>query len=259
MKNILWLSFLFALFFIACDDDSSTSSSAKVVDKVDEPVESVEPTEVTVGFMTDSRDGQTYKTVTIGRQTWMAQNLNYKADSSWCGGGVKIARIEGDCSKYGRLYSWAAAMDSAGTWSTSGRGCGYGLTCTSIGTVRGVCPEGWHLPDSSEWRALIDLGGGKRVAGKILKSMSGWERFNDNGEYTDRGNGTDAFSFSALPAGLRKSDGFFHDQGDRANFCSSTENGGINAYIMFLTFDKNEAFLDNYYKNYAYSVRCIKD
>ena len=123
--------------------------------------------------MTDSRDGQTYKTVKIGNQVWMAENLNYAytgvlynnsgytSDStSWC-----FSNDPANCIKYGRLYTWAAAMDSVGTWSTNGKDCGYGVQCTPIYPVRGICPEGWHLPDKAEWNTLFTAVGGASTAG----------------------------------------------------------------------------------------------
>lgn len=85
-------------------------------------------------------------------------------------------------------------MDSVGEWSTNGEGCGYRTECSPTYPVRGVCPKGWHLPDTTEWQSLFSAVGGKTAAGKMLKSTSGW---NSNGE------GLDAFGFSALPAGYR--------------------------------------------------------
>lgn len=105
-----------------------------------------------LGKMTDSRDGQTYRTVTIGTQTWMAENLNYKADSSFC-----HHNDESNCSNYGRFYRWATAMDSAGTWSSNGKGCGYGKACSPTYPVRGVCPSGWHLPSLTELITLFNV------------------------------------------------------------------------------------------------------
>ena len=143
--------------------------------------------------MTDERDGQTYKTVTIGTQTWMAENLNYETAKSYCYGDNVT-----NCAKYGRLYTWAAAMDSAGTWTTNGLSCGYSKTCLPTYPVRGVCPEGWHLPTQMEWNTLFTAVGGQSTAGLKLKSSPGWN---------SRGNGTDAFGFSALPAGDRSYNG----------------------------------------------------
>ncbi len=138
------------------------------------------------GSLTDSRDGQTYRTVKIGGQVWMAENLNYAytdvpyrfsneildrtyiSDStSWCYGDDPA-----NCAKYGRLYTWAAAMDSVGEWSTNGKGCGYGKEC-SASPVRGVCPKGWHLPSQSEWEALFTAVGDSSTAGSKLKSATG--------------------------------------------------------------------------------------
>jgi len=225
--------------------EKAESSSSKVT----------EPAEVTTGTMTDSRDGQTYKTVTIGTQTWMAQNLNYAytdvpykrldytsdkrldytSDStSWC-----YNDDANNCSKYGRLYTWAAAMDSVGTWSTNGKGCGYNKTCSPTYPVRGVCPEGWHLPTKVEFETLFTAVGGLSTAGKVLRSTSGW--YNSNS-----GNGSDAFAFSALPAGYRNSRGYYNDEGNLA-------------YFWYLVYDNVVASLNYYYNGYGFSVRCLKD
>ena len=208
----------------------------------------------TYNTLTDSRDGQVYKTVKIGSQIWMAENLNYKAENSWCGGGS--GTTEGDCSKYGRLYTWATAMDSAGTWSTNGKGCGDGKTCSvasagSATLVRGVCPDGWHLPSQTEWHALFIAVGGSTTDGIKLMSSSGW----NNG-----GNGTDDYRFSALPAGLRIGDGSFVGYGSGAYFWSSTEYDGSVAYtFMDLNYHYDDENLYNKFKYFGLSVRCLKD
>ena len=205
------------------------------------------------------RDGQTYKTVTIGDQTWMAENLNYAytgvpldhgyytSDStSWC-----YENDPANCTKYGRLYTWAAAMDSVGTWSTNGKGCGYGSTCSPTGTIRGICPEGWHLPSKTEWNTLFTAVGGRLTAGQVLKSQTGWD---------DSGNGTDAFGFSALPAGYGDYYGDYYYEGYYAYFWSSSEDGSDYAYIMYLYYDCDYANLNYDDKDYGVSsVRCVKD
>ena len=209
--------------------------------------------------MTDERDGNVYRTVKIGDQVWMAENLNY-ADSSKTPSLLKRSRcyknVAKNCDVAGRLYTWAAAVDSVKT------GCGYRSTCdlasanstgSSTGSatlVQGICPTGWHLPSQTEWMALFTAVGGQSTAGKVLKSQSGW---NNNG------NGTDAFGFSALPAGHRLSDGYFYDVGDRTYFWSSSEVNSSDAYIMLLYHNLKDAYLYNYDKNHVFSVRCVKD
>jgi len=89
---------------------------------------------------TDNRDGKTYKTAVIGGKRWMAENINYKTDDSWC-----YDNNDFNCGKYGRLYNWSAAAT--------------------------VCPAGWHLPSRSEWKHLVDAVGDKGQ-GKKLKSKS---------------------------------------------------------------------------------------
>ncbi|ACX76520.1 putative lipoprotein [Fibrobacter succinogenes subsp. succinogenes S85] len=128
--------------------------------------------------MKDTRDGQIYKITTIGKQTWMAQNLNYRGyifptamrDSlSYC--------YNDSCLKYGRYYTWAAAMDSAAIFSTGGKNCGYfsyDTICKPKYPVQGICPYGWHLPTIEEWRLLVTTVGGEDVAGQILGATTGW-------------------------------------------------------------------------------------
>jgi uncharacterized protein (TIGR02145 family) len=212
----------------------------------------VPPFDATDHFCDGRDDGSVtvYRMVKIGEgekeQTWMAENLNYETENSYC-----YNDDPANCIKKGRLYTWAAAMDSVGSWSTNGKGCGYGKTCSPTYPVRGVCPDGWHLPDTTEWNTLFNAVGGKSVAGTKLKSTSGWY---------NSGNGTDAFSFSALPAGGRSPGGLLYYNGSAAvNFWSSTEENGTLAYYMYLYYNKVNADLDHTYKYSAFSVRCIKD
>ncbi len=189
--------------------EKAESSSSKVT----------EPAEVTTGTMIDSRDGQTYKTVTIGTQTWMAQNLNYETANSYC-----YKDSASYCSKYGRLYTWEAATTA--------------------------CPDGWHLPTKAEFETLFTAVGGQSTAGKVIKSTSGWKV---------SGNGTDAFAFSALPAGDRLSNGNYYDEGYVALFWSSSEIYSIYAYNMYLNYDNDDADLNDSNKNDGVSVRCVRD
>lgn len=176
----------------------------------------------------------------------MAENLNFKTDSSFC-----YNNEETNCTKYGRLYTWAAAMDSVGSWSSNGKGCGYSKTCSPTYPVRGVCPEGWHLPSENECNTLFTAVGGSSTAGTKLKSTSGW---------TSNGNGTDDFSFSALPAGDRYIGGRYDDEGYHADFWSSTEDGSGSAYNMRFAYNNDDVTLSDVAdKNRGLSVRCLKD
>ncbi len=93
--------------------------------------------------LNDTRDGNVYRTVKIGNQVWMAQNLNYEVNDSWCYG-----NDEANGKKYGRLYTWDAA--------------------------KVACPVGWHLPSRQEWNDLMVAAGGERGGGKEEERLSGW-------------------------------------------------------------------------------------
>ena len=210
------------------------------------------------GEFTDARDGQTYKTVKIGPQIWMAENLNYDYNQntakSYC-----YNNSVANCTTYGRLYIWSAAMDSAGVFSENGKDCGYGKICSESKPVRGVCPEGWHLPDTAEWNALEKFiadslyNGETGNVGYALKSTSGWTAYNG------KTGGSDYFGFRALPAGYRNNSGTFDYVQSGAYFWSSTKYSTSHAYSRNLYYNGTD--LDAYYsyKSYARSVRCVKD
>lgn len=216
--------------------------------------------DIDYGTMTDERDGKVYRTVKIGDQVWMAENLNY-ADSaetpslkrkSWCYNGEPK-----NCDVAGRLYTWAAAIDSVSLADDADnpQDCGYGKECGVASTrsatlVQGVCPTGWHLPSRAEWNSLFTAVGDESTAGKVLKSQTGWY---------NRGNGTDAFGFSALPAGGRNGDGEGYNEGDYAYFWSSTELNSSYAYRMYLDYGSVSATLSFKNKDDGFSVRCLKD
>ncbi|SHK86827.1 major paralogous domain-containing protein [Fibrobacter sp. UWH5] len=180
------------------------------------------------------------KTVTIGKQVWMAENLNVEtAEGSWC-----YDNKPENCEKYGRLYTWAAAMRLAA-------GCNE-YSCEQAYPHQGLCPSGFHIPTEEEWKTLIATVGGGDVAGKKLKSRSGWR---------ERGNGSDADGFSALPAGYRYYDGYFSNAGYYAYFWSASQdvNGSYSAYGMYLYYILELASMFNYNKRSGYSVRCLQN
>jgi len=117
-------------------------------------------------MFTDPRDGKTYRTVKIGSQVWMAENLNFDCPGSEC-----YDNDPKNAEKYGRLYGWE--------------------------TAKKACPPGWHLPDNDEWEILKNFTSDYEAAGKMLKAKNGWNSYKDAD-----GNGTDRFGFAALPGGL---------------------------------------------------------
>ena len=186
-----------------------------------------------------------YKKVTIGTQTWMAENLNYQTENSWCGGGS--GTTEGNCETYGRLYTWATAMGK--DEST----CGKGYECDlDTGDVQGVCPDGWHLPSKAEWEALFTAVGGEFTAGRKLKGTTLWKA-------EDGVTNEDAYGFSALPAGKKFYYGDFSDAGDIAYFWSATQYDEDDAYYMIMHYDADNAYFLDFYKYIAYSVRCLEN
>ena len=216
------------------------------------------------GTMIDTRDNKQYKTVKIGDQVWMAENLNFdpgqggsgdaKYDWSWCHNN----KAE-HCDVAGRFYTWAAAIDSVklATDADKTMDCGYGKECglDSAGSatlIQGICPDGWHLPNNGEWNSLFTAVGGSGKAGTLLKSQTGWY---------GNGNGTDAFGFTALSVGRSYSYASFDFDGLYAYFWSATENDSSYAYGMYLYYrgDDVGAGLFDSYKNYGFSVRCVKD
>ena len=194
----------------------------------------------------DFRDGNFYNIVKIGTQTWMAENLSFQTENSYC-----YDYRTDYCNKYGRLYTWAAAMDSVGSWGTGGENCGYALKCSPDYPVRGICPSGWHLPTKAEFDTLISSAGGQTKAFLRLKSTTGWNGPN--------GDGTDIYAFKALPSGYRGQMGEYNRLLNGAYFWSSTEESAYDAIYIFLGNYAGDLKIKNQKKDYAFSVRCVKD
>ncbi len=245
---------------------SSSNHSSSSSEKKDEgwswdvPKEARLNPEIAYDSITDSRDGQIYKTVKIGDQVWMAENLNYYDttlnDRSWCYGAPNSFTTE-NCAVTGRLYTWAAAIDSVklATDKENPQDCGYGKLCALPDTVYGICPPGWHLPTNTEWNTLFTVVGGKLTAGKVLKSQTGWLDYQGTGDYY----GTDALGFSALPAGYRFSNGYSYNVGGLAFFWSASDSLSDKVYYIYLYFLSWSVYLDSNDKDYALSVRCLKN
>lgn len=208
--------------------------------------------DIDYGTLVDDRDGQVYKTVKIGDQVWMAENLNY-ADSvatpslkgkSWC-----YDNVAAHCEVTGRYYTWAAVIDSVQIYKDYNEKCGDGRTCDRFTSsalaetlIQGICPEGWHLPSADEWRLLYKNASENPFAMQA-KGFVKWP------------NATDEYGFSALPVGDYNGGNSY--VGSDARFWSATEFSSSNAHDWIL--DASGAGLGYNFKSDGYSVRCLQD
>lgn len=193
------------------------------------------------GELYDNRDGKTYKTVKIGTQTWMAENLAYKSENGcWA-----YNNDESNVKNLGYYYNWE--------------------------TAKNVCPEGWHLPSADELKQLfnyiskengyddstVTVDGSYRTwnnVGDDLKSKMGWK---------DNGNGTDKYGFSGLPCGQQRTDVWMYNSSNLiygGYWWSSTSKDSEHALTFYLYYDENYVVLhDRGPKTQGRSVRCIKN
>ncbi|MCD4684099.1 MAG: fibrobacter succinogenes major paralogous domain-containing protein [Bacteroidales bacterium] len=183
-----------------------------------------ETPEETTGTFTDARDGTTYKWVKICDQTWMAENLAYEPSSGnyWAYNDNEIF-----VDAYGYLYDWE--------------------------TAKSIAPEGWHLPSKAEWQELINCLGGENIAGGKMKESGNTHWIAPNT------GATNSSGFTALPGGLRDSNGNYGGMNGLTVFWFSTAYNNNTAYIVELDFDAELANVYNGAKDYGFSVRCIKD
>jgi len=198
---------------------------------------------IKTGSFTDSRDGNIYKTITIGNQVWMAENLRYlpsivgSATGSetipnyyvygYNGTNVNEAKSTANYKTYGALYNWEAAKIA--------------------------CPAGWHLPSNAEWTTLISYLGGEEIAGGKLKETGTtlWENPNTGA--------TNEIGFSALPSGGRTSNGTFVLVGFAGYWWSATEGDTGYAWNRYMYCNNCKVGCSYGALEVGYSVRCIRD
>ena len=229
--------------------------------KTTEPTnnQSTTPTEVTPTIgkpgpnITDV-DGNTYKTVIIGTQQWMAENLrvskyndgtpipNVTDASQWSnltnlksGAWVYFNNDATNNAKYGKLYNWYAISPS-------------------INGNKNVCPVGWHIPTDAEWKVLTDFLGGVNFAGGKMKEVG---TTNWNSPNTDA---TNISLFTGLPGGLRVGNGNYDGIGRFGQWWSSTGDNNTN-YASYIGLKGNNGNIENSsnFMSFGISVRCIKD
>jgi uncharacterized protein (TIGR02145 family) len=182
--------------------------------------------------------GQTYHTVQIGSQCWLKENLNagimINGSSEQTNNGTIEKYCYGNdqvnCKKYGGLYQWDEAMQYV---TTQG--------------IKGICPNGWHIPTDEEFQTLTAAVNGD---GNRLKAV---------GQGTGGGAGINTSGFSALLAGYRSHYGYFYPLGSTTYFWSSKKGDAAYAYGMTPGYDDSNIYFGQDFKVYGFSVRCIKD
>jgi uncharacterized protein (TIGR02145 family) len=228
----------------ACSRDDSGDGGSSSSGEVDSSSSSVE---IEYGYF--EYEGQTYKTVTIGTQTWMAENLNYEVENSMCYGDriLSSAEVQANCDNYGRLYYWVTALDL----SCKSSSCAEQMSAKH----KGICPSGWHIPTQAEWSTLSSYvesdNDCSNCAAKYLKAASGW---------SSGGNGLDTYGFSALPGGGGSMGYSVGSLGYYGYWWSATEYSDKDVYINFMFYGSEVVHSDYYDKFFErFSVRCIKD
>jgi len=174
------------------------------------------------GSFTDSRDGKIYKTVQIGWQIWMAENLNYKTDTNSC----CYNNNDSMCTIYGKLYTWVEAKKA--------------------------CPSGWHLPSADEWWMLVKYRKDTIDFVDKIKLDVGWKNPVKGTICTIR-------SFTALPGGYRNKTDAFKNIGKYSYWWSSSEIDSEKASGWRLDYDSRIVNFGNQDKQLSYSVRCAKN
>ncbi|MFN6040000.1 MAG: fibrobacter succinogenes major paralogous domain-containing protein [Bacteroidota bacterium] len=198
------------------------------------------------------------QSVTIGTQVWSTKNLdvstfrngnpipNAKTNEEWENAGKNKQHAwcyydhdSANGTKYGKLYNWYAVNDP-----------------------RGLAPRGWHVPSEEEWMILLDFLGEYTVAGNMMKSNKGWDEYqfiDNNGNTTAKSiNGNNSSGFTGLPGGSRLI-AIFEDLGKEGRWWSSTDASSTEAFSPYLRYDTycfNSWFT---FKDFGFSVRCIKD
>ena len=200
-------------------------------------------------------EGQTYKTVVIGTQTWFQRNLNYNVSGSKCGNGSALSDANTTtCDTYGRLYNWATVMSLDTSCNSS--------TCSDKINAKhkGICPTGWHIPNNADWNILMKFVNPSCSdnrscvgAGTKLKATSGWNSYNDNN------GGQDTYGFSALPGGFGYSGDGFSYAGNDGNWWSASEYNSGYADFRGMGYSNEYAGYDRIVKSYLFSVRCVQD
>ncbi len=191
-------------------------------------------------------DGHQYKTVKIGKQVWMAENLNVSHFQN--GDPIPEAEDAGAWTQAGQEHKPAWCYYDSNP--VNGRTYHKLYNWYAVNDKRGLAPKGWHVPSKLEWADLTDYLGGDNLAGRKLKATYGW---------LNKGNGTNESDLAGLPGGNRDFNGKFYNIGQDGYWWSSSQFATGGAWYRYLN-----CFTGYIYGNYdfeggGYSVRCVKD
>lgn len=196
------------------------------------------------GTLYDDRNGKTYKTVKIGEQWWMAENLNLNYQEK----GYAVCHCDLDtthCLKFGSLCYWPAIVDQGAKYNTGNEKCDTQTHCNPEKPVSGICPMGWHVPSLSDFNILITYVGGQDVAGKKLRSREN--------------KGDDSYGFSLLSVITFDFDDEHFKYDNIAYLATSDESGKDRFYNIYFDNKNDGAYRRSEFKTSFASVRCIRD
>ena len=204
----------------------------------------------TYGHFKDVRDNTDYKTIKIGDQTWMAENLRYAGDLSIGNDTSSTVAYryypngdESNAETYGYLYNWKAAMNGENSSDANPSG------------VQGICPDGWHLPSNAEWTQLETALGSTKTAAKLAGSASTW--ICNNGDCSMLSDKSFGYSgFNAVPSGVYYQN--YYVFGKEVAFWSTTQFNETNIYTRYLYTTRTEIVTSDNETVNGYNVRCVK-
>ena len=206
--------------------------------------------------------GYDYATVQIGNQCWFAENLRSTQYANGEGIPDELSDAQWSGATSGATSVYGEGSSSCTHQSPSFDACNESLSLQEFGRLyngfaisdnRGLCPNEWHIPTDGEWTELEEYVASQGSAGSegtALRSTQGW---------TNNGNGSDDFGFSAGPSGLRAGNGHFTDSGYNGAWWSSTSLSNGNLWARNLRTNVSEVFRPTANPLDGYSVRCLKD
>lgn len=227
--------------------------------------------EIEYGELLDTREDKVYRTVKIGEQVWMAQNLDYRYVLSETDSNSYCYNDSLDyCKKYGRLYTWAAAIDSVAIEKEKNDTCGFLALCnfTEDEKLKGICPEGFRIPNKTDWITLLDLANTGIIEDHEKYTYYGGAALKLRSKETWQNKAriiSDEFGFSMLASGLQYN-GDFLGKDSVSSFWSLEESIKSGPYAGYSAYNiRSDEMIGSSIiwhateKSSALPIRCIKE